>query len=261
MKTVIKNSSAILLTILLCSFTNLPVSKTNYRMKTVIIDAGHGGHDTGCKGVESYEKDVALSIALKTGNYIKEAFPELRVIYTRNNDTFVELIERARIANNQNADLFISVHCNANESSKPFGTETYAIGLHVSEANLRVAQRENSSILLEKDYESNYEGFDPNSPEAYIIFSMYQNSNIDKSLSLAAKVQSQFESRLQRVNRGVKQAGFLVLYKTTMPSILVETGFLTNRDEEQFMIKEENQYYIASAIYRAFKEYKQEVEN
>lgn len=251
----------LLLTIILTSFSTLPDKAPKYAIKTIVIDAGHGGHDTGCKGVESLEKDVALSIAMKAGHYIEENFPDVKVIYTRNDDTFVELIERARIANDAKADLFISVHCNANESTKPFGTETYAMGLHRSEANLAVAQRENSVILLEDDYQQNYEGFDPNSPEAYIIFSMYQNANLDKSLNLAAKVQEQMGTRLQRTNRGVKQAGFLVLYKTTMPAILVETGFLTNREEEKYMVKEESQYMLASAVYRAFKNYKEELES
>lgn len=250
-----------MLTLVLCSFTNIIHFDKTYQIKTIVIDAGHGGHDTGCKGVESLEKDVALSIALKAGKYIEDNFPEVKVIYTRSDDTFIELIERANIANNAKADLFISVHCNANESTKPFGTETYAMGLHVSEANLKVAQRENSAILLEDDYKQNYEGFDPKSPEAYIMFSLYQNANLDKSLNLASKVQSQFEGRLQRTSRGVKQAGFLVLYKTTMPSILIETGFLTNREEEKYMVKEENQYYLASAIFRAFREYKEEMES
>lgn len=251
----------VFLTIGLTSFTIFPFDKKNYTIKTIVIDAGHGGHDTGCKGALSLEKDVALSIALKAGHYIEENFPDVKVIYTRNDDTFIELIERARIANDAKADLFISVHCNANESTKPFGTETYAMGLHRTDANLAVAQRENSVILLEDDYKQNYEGFDPNSPEAYIIFSLYQSANLDKSLNLAAKVQDQMETRLQRTNRGVKQAGFLVLYKTTMPAILIETGFLTNRDEEKYMVKEESQYLLASGIYRAFKTYKEEVEN
>ena len=251
----------VFLTIGLTSFTVLPFRKQPYAIKTIVIDAGHGGHDTGCKGVQSLEKDVALSIALKAGHYIQENFPDVKVIYTRSDDTFIELIERARIANDAKADLFISVHCNANESTKPFGTETYAMGLHRTDANLAVAQRENSVILLEDDHTQNYEGFDPNSPEAYIIFSLYQSVNLDKSLNLAAKIQEQMETRLQRTNRGVKQAGFLVLYKTTMPAILIETGFLTNREEEKYMVKEESQYLLASGIYRAFRNYKEEVEN
>ncbi len=250
----------VLLTLTLTAFTTNTSYTKRYALKTIVIDAGHGGHDNGCKGVESLEKDVALSIALKAGKYIEENFPDIKVIYTRKDDTFIELVERARIANDAKADLFISVHCNANESTKPFGTETYAMGLHRSDANLAVAQRENSVILLEEDYQQNYEGFDPNSPEAYIIFSLYQSANLDKSLSIAAKVQDQFETRLQRTNRGVKQAGFLVLYKTTMPAILIETGFLTNREEEKYMVKEESQYYLASSIFRAFRDYKEELE-
>jgi N-acetylmuramoyl-L-alanine amidase len=231
-----------------------------YRLKTVVIDAGHGGHDAGCLGASAKEKDVALAIALKLGQYIEETFPDVKVIYTRKTDVFIELMERAAIANKAKADLFISIHCNASPNKAAYGTETYAMGLHVSEANLNVAKRENSVILLEENYETNYDGFDPKSTEAYIIFSLYQNVNIDKSLSLASKIQTQFEERVKRFNRGVKQAGFIVLYKTNMPSILIETGFLSNPQEEKFLASDEGQVNVASAIFRAFREYKSEME-
>ncbi len=231
-----------------------------YRIKTVVIDAGHGGHDVGCLGSHSKEKDVTLALALKLGKQLEENYPNIKVIYTRKTDEFIGLIERAEIANKAKADLFISLHCNANANKAAYGAETFAMGLHVSEANLNVAKRENSVILLEDDYEKNYDGFDPKSTEAYIIFSLYQNVNIDKSLYLASKVQEQFTNKLKRYNRGVKQAGFIVLYKTNMPSILIESGFLTNKADEAFLTSEEGQNNIAKSIYLAFKSYKDELE-
>lgn len=236
-------------------------SPTNqYKIKTVVIDAGHGGHDAGCLGIHSKEKEVTLAIALKLGKYLEENYPNLKVIYTRKTDEFIDLIERANIANRAKADLFISLHCNASANKSAYGSETYAMGLHVSEANLNVAKRENSVILLEDNYERNYDGFDPKSTEAYIIFSLYQNVNIDKSLFLASKIQDQFTNKLKRYNRGIKQAGFIVLYKTNMPSVLIESGFLTNKDEELFLSSEEGQENIAKSIYLAFKAYKEELE-
>lgn len=234
--------------------------KDFFGVKTVCIDAGHGGKDGGCHGAVANEKDIALSIALKLGEYISANFKDVKVVYTRTTDVFIELNERANIANKAKADLFICIHANAGGASA-IGTETYVMGLHVSKANLKVAQRENSSILMEDDYQTKYENFDPNSPESYIIFSMRQNAFLDQSLSLASKVQKQFTERVGRKNRGVKQAGFLVLYKTAMPSVLIETGFLTNKEEEEFLNSKIGQDYLASAIYRAFKEYKLEIED
>jgi N-acetylmuramoyl-L-alanine amidase len=231
-----------------------------YKIKTVVIDAGHGGHDAGCLGIHSKEKEVTLAIALKLGKYLEDNYPNIKVVYTRKTDEFIDLIERANIANRAKADLFISLHCNASANKSAYGSETYAMGLHVSEANLNVAKRENSVILLEDNYEKNYDGFDPKSTEAYIIFSLYQNVNIDKSLFLASKIQDQFTNKLKRYNRGVKQAGFIVLYKTNMPSVLIEGGFLTNKDEEEFLSSEEGQDNIAKSIYLAFKSYKEELE-
>jgi len=230
------------------------------KVKRVVIDAGHGGHDPGALGRTSKEKDITLSIALKTGKFIEENLPDVEVIYTRKTDVFVELYRRAKIANEAKADLFISIHCNANKSSTPYGAETYVMGLHKSEANLLVAQTENASILLEDDYHAKYEGFDPTSPEGYIFFSMLQNAYLDQSLGLASNVQKHFKDRVNLFDRGVKQAGFLVLYKTTMPSILIETGFLSNAKEEKILSSEEGQIYIASAIFRAVKDYKRGIE-
>ncbi|MGE0088794.1 MAG: N-acetylmuramoyl-L-alanine amidase [Bacteroidales bacterium] len=231
-----------------------------YSLKTVVIDAGHGGLDDGTSGKLSKEKDIALAISLKVGNLIKENIPGINIIYTRDSDVFIPLNERADIANRNNADLFISIHCNGNSNINASGTETYAMGLHKSEGNLEVAKKENAAILYEEDYSTKYEGFDPNSTESYIIFTFLQNTFLQQSLNYASFVQDQFETRAQRKNRGVKQAGFLVLWKTTMPSVLIEVGFLTNPKEELYLVSNEGQDYIASAIYRAFKDYKKAIE-
>ncbi|HEY8401519.1 MAG TPA: N-acetylmuramoyl-L-alanine amidase [Cytophagaceae bacterium] len=244
--------------IVLSSFTGL--EKTQYKVKTVVIDAGHGGKDPGCHGKISNEAEITLKVALELGRIIKENLPDVKVVYTRTTDKFVELHDRAGIANRNNADLFISIHCNSGPSSV-HGTETYTMGLHTSEGNLEVAKRENAVILQEDDYKSKYDGFDPNSPEAHILFSLYQNAYIENSLRFADKVESQFKNRLGRNSRGVKQAGLLVLWKTAMPSALIEIGFLTNSSEEKYLNSPTNRVYIASGIYRAFKEYKQELES
>ena len=220
---------------------------------TVVIDAGHGGHDPGAIGTASKEKNLNLAIALKLGIMIQRSMKDVQVIYTRDKDNFVELYRRAGIANESKADLFISIHCNANNNHTLKGAETYIMGLHKSEANLKIAKLENAAILLESDYQSTYNGFDPNSDESYIIFSMNQNVNLDKSTDFAAEIQSQMEGRVGLNNRGVRQAGFLVLYKTTMPSVLVEAGYISNTDEEKFLMSSKGQDYIATAIFRAFK--------
>lgn len=230
------------------------------QLRTVVIDAGHGGKDVGCLGSNSYEKDVALAVSLKLGAYLEEKFDHLKVIYTRKTDVFLELDERARIANRNKADLFICIHANS-ASSAAFGTETYVMGNAKSEANMRVAQRENASILLEDNYEERYENFDPNKPESYIMMSMIQSAYQQQSINFAEKVQKQFRERVGRKDRGVKMAPYLVLHQTTMPSVLIETGFLTNKAEEAFLTSEIGQDYLASAIYRAFREYKNELES
>ncbi len=248
------------LVIILCVntvFAQQAVTDNSYKVKTVVIDAGHGGKDPGAVSNGIREKDIALKIALKTGDYIQDNFPDVNVIYTRKDDRFIELHNRAKTANNANADLFISIHCNANRSSSPYGTETYVMGLHKSQANLEVAKKENAAILLEDDYQQVYEGYDPNLPENTIIFSLFQNAYLNQSLSMATMVEDQFRERVKRHDRGVKQAGFLVLYRTTMPGVLIETGFLTNPSERKFLNSDKGQTYIASAIYRAFKNYKE----
>lgn len=228
----------------------------SYTLNKVVIDAGHGGKDYGAIGSTANEKDIVLDIALRVGKYIDEYLPEVEVIYTRTTDVFVPLHERAAIANKNDADLFISIHANANPSSRPFGTETFAMGLHKSEENLEVAKLENSAILYEENYDSTYGGFEPNSAESYIIFSLMQNTFLDQSLNFASYVQNQFRERANRKDRGVKQAGFLVLWKTTMPSVLIETGFISNPREEKYLKSQQGKDYLASAIFRAFRDYK-----
>ncbi len=231
------------------------------KVHKVVIDAGHGGRDPGAVGKNSREKDITLAIALKTGNYIKQNLPDVEVIYTRTTDVFVELHRRAQIANENEADLFVSIHCNANNSPKPYGTETYVMGLHRSQANLEVAKLENAAILKEEDYADMYDGFDPNRDEDYITLTLFQNAYLESSLLLASKVQDQFRERAKLKDRGVWQAGFWVLYKTAMPGILVEAGFLSNPNDEKYLMSDDGQSYIASAIYRAIKEYKIMVED
>jgi N-acetylmuramoyl-L-alanine amidase len=246
--------------ILLSCIFLLPFSVDAQKVRRVVIDAGHGGHDGGAAGKYTNEKDITLAIALKTGKYIRENLKDVEVIFTRKTDVFVELYRRAKIANEAKADLFISIHCNANKSTSPYGSETYVMGLHKSEANLAVAQLENKAILLEDDYHVQYEGFNPTSPEGYIFFSMLQNAYLDQSLSLATLVQKNLKEKANIYNRGVKQAGFWVLYKTTMPSILIETAFVSNLNDEKVLSSEEGQDKLANAIFHAVKEYKQSVE-
>ncbi len=231
------------------------------KVDIIVIDAGHGGHDDGTHGRILKEKDLALNIAIKVGNYIEKNIPGVKVIYTRKDDRYLALDERADIANKNKADLFICIHANANPNTKAFGTETFVMGLHKDEGNLAIAQRENSVILMDENYEERYEGFNPNSPESYILFSLTQSAYQENSLKFAQKVENQFKDRVGRLSRGVKQAGFVVLWRTAMPSVLIETGFLTNSTEEKFLAGEEGQELIASGIYRAFKEYKNEVES
>ena len=235
------------------------VGRSDGKVRTVVIDAGHGGKDIGCNGRVSREADIALKVALALGREIEENQPDVKVIYTRKNNTFVELIDRAGIANKNGADLFISIHCNSGPSAA-YGTETYTMGLHKTEGNLQVANRENSVILKEENYQKNYDGFDPRSPQSHILMSLYQSAYMDNSLRFAQKVQHQFKTKVGRSSRGVKQAGFLVLWKSAMPSSLIEIGFLTNPTEEKYLNDKTNQTYIASGIYKAFKDYKQELE-
>ncbi|WP_194774239.1 N-acetylmuramoyl-L-alanine amidase family protein [Pararhodonellum marinum] len=232
-----------------------------YKLRRIVIDAGHGGKDPGTIGAISREKDVALKIALQVGQYIEENLPGVEVIYTRKTDVFLELKERANIANRNKADLFVSIHCNAVTSKTPYGTETFVMGTKNFEANFDIVKRENAVILLEEDYEENYEGFDPTSPESYMMFNLMQKAYFTNSLSLAQKVEDDFRSRVQRHSRGVKQAPLYVLWTTSMPSVLIETGFLSNPTEEKYLNSKNGQTYLASGIFRAIKAYKEEIES
>ncbi len=227
---------------------------------TVVIDAGHGGHDVGAVGSISKEKDINLSIALKLGKLIEDQIKGTNVIYTRKNDVFVPLNRRAEIANNAKADLFISIHTNsvANKARSPQGVETYSLGLARSEENLEVAKRENSVILMEEDYKTRYAGFNPNSSESYIIFEFMQGKYMEQSVHMAALVQEQMDSYCGRVNKGVKQAGFLVLRETSMPSVLIEVGFISHKQEERYLNSSQGTDKLAQGIFRAFKQYKKE---
>ena len=227
----------------------------------IVIDPGHGGSDPGTLGSRTREKDIALSIALKLGNFIRNNYPDVEVIFTRKDDKFVALDERTTIANASKADLFISIHCNSNPNKGPYGTETYVLGLHKSEDNLDVAMRENAVITYEQDYSSKYEGYDPKSTESYIIFTLMQNAHLDQSLRFANLVETEFREHTTRHDRGVKQAGFLVLWKSSMPSVLIETGFLSNLKEEAFLVTESGQESIASSIFKAFSDYKKSIDN
>ena len=234
--------------------------RTN-EVKKVVIDAGHGGHDPGTHGKFSNEKEITLKIALELGSIIKKHLKDVDVIYTRDSDKFIDLDVRADIANKNDADLFISIHCNAFPRKDVYGTETYVLGTHKTKDNLEVAKRENSVILLEDDYKDKYEGFDPKSPESHILFELFQNAHVENSLNLAASIENQFKTRAGRRSRGVKQAGFWVLWRTSMPAVLVETGYLSNPSEEKDLNDKVQQSYIASAIFRAVRDYKQDMES
>ncbi len=256
-----QSKSMILGVICILLFTVYPkTTYAQYKLKTIVIDAGHGGKDPGAIGKKSQEKNITLSIALKVGDYIEQNLKGVKVIYTRKKDEFIELFKRAEVANKNKADIFISIHVNSHTNSKPYGTSSYVMGLHKSEDNLEVAKLENAVILKEEGYKENYNGFDPNSPESYIMLSLLQNAHLEQSLDLAAMVQDQLRDRAGRKDIGVKQAGLVVLWTATMPAILVETGFISNADEEKYLISDEGQSIIASAIYRAVKKYKTDIE-
>jgi len=230
------------------------------KLKTVVIDAGHGGHDPGALGKHIQEKEITLAIALKLGELIKMNLPEVKVIYTRSTDVFVELKQRAEIANKNNADLFISIHVNSNPNPNASGVDTWVMGQYKNNENFQVAKSENRAILAETNYSSQYEGFDPNSTESYIIFNLMQNAFIGQSLEFATGVQKEvnFDGRK---DRGVESAPFLVLWKTKMPSVLVETGFISNSEDEKLLKTQSGQIQMASAIFRAFRDYKTKVDN
>ena len=224
---------------------------------TLVIDAGHGGHDAGARGFFFMEKNINLSVALQFGRYVEKYMPEVRVIYTRKTDKFVSLIERANIANRANADLFISVHTNALPAGKiARGFETYTLGMHRAKDNLDVAMRENSVISMEKDYKQTYQGFDPKSSESYIIFEFIQGKNMERSVELARMIQRKVCDNANRPDKGVHQAGFLVLRETSMPSCLIELGFITTPDEERILNNSDRVNEIAKSIYDGFAQYR-----
>ncbi len=235
----------------------LASNRRSFHIRTIVIDAGHGGYDPGASGSKTKEKNVTLAIARMLYAEIRKKYPSIRLIMTRDRDEFVELDRRAQIAIQNKANLFISIHCNASAENAVRGTETYAIGLNSTKSNLEVAERENSVILMEDDYKARYQGFDPRRPESYIVFSMVQSHVIARSLKLAKNIQSSLGSMN---SRGVKQAGFLVLRKTTMPSVLIETGFITNPGEEEVLASMEGQRMIAGKIFAGFQKYKNAVE-
>ncbi|PKP21210.1 MAG: N-acetylmuramoyl-L-alanine amidase [Bacteroidetes bacterium HGW-Bacteroidetes-20] len=255
------NRKNVILLLTIITFFNLTLfSQSKDKVNKVVIDAGHGGTMPGCVGKKSKEKDITLAVALKFGKLIEKNCPEVKVIYTRKTDVTVEVFRRAEIANDHKADLFISIHCNASENRGAHGVETFVMGLQKSEASIAIAKKENADILLEKNYKENYGGFDPNSAEASVIFSLYSTAYLKNSAILASKVQNHLLKNTQLADRKVQQAGFWVLYKVAMPSILVELGFLSNKIEEEFLIKESTQDIMAISLYNAFIEYKNQIE-
>ena len=235
--------------------------KSDFTLNTVVIDPGHGGKDPGTTMGSLFEKNIVLDVALLTGRFIKEEYPDVEVVYTRDKDVFIPLDERANIANKSKADLFISIHVNYYQKEVAYGAETYILGTHRSEDNLKVAQMENSVILLEDDYTTRYEGFDPNSAESYIMFELIQNEFLEQSRFFADKIQTSFENKAKRHNRGVKQAGFLVLRKTVMPSILIELGYISNNNEKQYLETSTGREELARAIATAFSNYKKRIDS
>jgi len=250
-----KNTFFLVLCVL--GFFNTSASFAQNKIFTIVLDAGHGGHDPGNLGTGRYkkrEKDIALDITLKVGKILSNKYKDIKVIYTRTKDVYPDLWQRAKIANEANADLFVSIHCNA-FSNNAYGTETFVLGVHRNKTNLEVAKRENDVILLEKDHEKHY-SYDPNSPESIIGLTLMQEEYLDKSIELAQLVENSFVTAAKRKSRGVKQAGLIVLHQTYMPSVLVEVGFLTNRKEEDYLNSKVGQLKSANAIVTALKKYK-----
>ena len=249
--------------VLIFFVNNTNILAQNNVIKKIVLDAGHGGKDPGALGTGRYsktEKDISLDVTLKLGKYLNAEFPEINIIYTRKKDTFPTLKDRTNLANESNADLFISIHCDSFTKSSAKGTSSHVMGLRYTQENLRVAQKENSVIYLEDNYEENYDGFDPYSPESIIAFSLSQTTFLDQSILIAQKIQEQFRDRVKRTDRGVKQTPLWVTRATNMPSVLVELGFISNPSEEDFLNSEIGQSYMASAIFRAIKSYKNELE-
>ena len=237
---------------LLTAFNNDPTKPF-----VIVLDAGHGGHDTGNVGNGYREKEIALNIVLQVGK-ILEKEPNIKVIYTRKDDSFIELFERGAIANRADADLFVSVHCNAH-NSQAYGTETFVLGLHANKRNLEVAKKENEVIFLEENYQENYAGYDPNNPASFIGLTLMQEEYLDQSIMLAGLVQNNFTNKLKRKDRSVKQAGFIVLHQSYMPSVLIETGFLTNKSEGAYLNSKKGQREMSESIAEAILNYKKNI--
>ena len=256
--------STVVLLILMPSLDQQEIVKRKIdKVKVIVIDPGHGGVDPGCNGAgEIWEKEVTLAIGLKVGKLVEDSLKDVKVLFTRKTDKTLKLWERPNFANKYQADLFISIHCNANDNTKANGSETYFMGLHKTEGNLEVSKRENSVIKYESDYKDNarYGGFDPESPEGYIIFSMLQNAFLKQSFKFSTMVEEETNKKSKIHTKGVNQAGFLVLWKTAMPSVLIETGFLTNGADRSYLKSEEGQQTISEGIFRAIKNYKAQLE-
>lgn len=253
----IKNILNLLLIVFVCMLSvNAQEESIVNKFDKVVIDAGHGGDKPGAVGAKSKEKDITLAVSLKLGKMITEHLKDVEVYYTRVIDKDVELYKRSQIANKISADLFISIHCNSSSNKAPKGSETFALGVTKAAQNLEVAKKENKDILLEANYGDNYDGFDPNAPENDILFSLFQNAYMEGSLWFADKIQKHLTSNTPITNRGVKQANFVVLLKSAMPSVLVEIGFISNAEEELYLISEIGQYEIAASIFQAICEYK-----
>ena len=256
----IMNRSYIII-LLCCLWLVFPLvgAQAESRDFIVVIDPGHGGRDPGAIGKRGKEKNINLNVALKLGKLIKNNCKDVSIVYTRDKDTFVGLDRRAQIANDAKANLFISIHTNSVARGRTVrGTETYTLGLHRTEDNLEVAKKENAVILIENDYEQRYAGFNPNSSESYIIFEFLQDENMEKSVQLATLIQRQFKNTAKRIDKGVHQAGFLVLRETTMPGVLVELGYISTPDEERYLLTESGTDALAKSIYRAFIKYKEQ---
>ena len=232
----------------------------NKKEMVVVIDPGHGGPSLGARGTFSLEKDIVLKVSKKLGMLVAKYHPDVELVYTRTTDTIISLEDRGTMANRVGADLFISIHANSNPKRMPYGTETYVMGLDKTDKNMGVALYENAEIIYEDNYETKYEGYNPNSPESFIMFSFMQNTNMEQSLIFAAYVEEEFARHAKRKSRGVKQGPFLVLWKTTMPSVLIEIGFISNAEEEKYIASERGQTEIAESILRALSKYKAHLE-
>jgi N-acetylmuramoyl-L-alanine amidase len=252
--------TSVLFFLLVAGFHN--PSNKSYKVKKIIIDAGHGGKDSGALGKISKEKDIALQIALELGKLIKKNMRDVNVLYTRQKDEFIPIYQRSNTANKNKADVFISIHCNATEKNKTSkGIEIFTMGLDKNSKNLAVTKRENAVILIENNHKKHYQGFDPKSPASHILFSLYQNAYTENSLRLAEYIEAGFKYYTDRNSRGIKQDGLLVLWQTSAPSVLVEVGFITNPEEEKYLNTKMGQNKIATAIFEGFKKYKEHIEN